>query len=206
MKKIMIMLLAALLLVSFSSCEKDKSEDVIAAYESFCKAQKMVEDVPIIFSDMSVTNEKPVVEKSNSEIAIDSDLRYLLGDIDSKYENISTTKDLSATGTVKVELSKDETNRTETWTVTNCEISFKYAVTGSEDYIDDKVTINGTFKIKTLETRGSYKAKEVDANFSLNGSNYSISYVINEKQMFTRAKVDGNDVDLRLLNSTSIED
>ncbi len=203
MKKVMIVLLAALLLVSFSSCEKDKSEDVIATYESFCKVQEIAVDVPLIFSDMNVHNNAPV-EKSNSDISIDSDLTYLLEAVDSKYEKITTLKDLSATGTVKREVSEEGTTRTETWTVTNCEVSFKYTVEGSEDYIDDKITINGTFVEKTLGTRGSYEAEEVDASFSLNGTNYSISYATNTKPSFTRAKVNGNDVDLRLLNSPSL--
>ena len=204
MKKVMIVLLAALLLVSFSSCKKDKSEDVIATYESFCKVQEIVDDVPRIFSNMDVHNNEPV-EKSNSDISIDSDLTYLLSDIDSKYEKIYTLKDLSATGTVKRELSEEGTTSTETWTVTNCEVSFKYDLKDNlEAFIDDKITINGTFVVKTLgTTRGDYEAEEVDASFSLNGTNYSISYATNTKPSFTRAKVNGNDVDLRLLNSNN---
>ena len=37
MKKVLIALLAVLLLLSFTSCEKDKSEEVIAALEDFYK-------------------------------------------------------------------------------------------------------------------------------------------------------------------------
>ena len=203
MKKVLIVLLAALLLVSFSSCEKDKSEDVIAAYESFCKVQKIVKDVPPIFDDMDAQKDAPA-EKSNADISIDGfDLDDLLEDIDSKYEKIYTLKDLSATGTVKRELSEEGTTSTETWTVTNCEVSFKYDLKDNrEAFIDDKITINGTFIVKTLGTRGTIEPEEVDANFSLNGTNYSISYATNAKQEFTRAKVNGNDVDLRLLNSS----
>ena len=60
MKKVLIALLAVLLLLSFTSCEKDKSEEVIAAYEEFISVKDICEEANWMLVNVEVEKDNTV--------------------------------------------------------------------------------------------------------------------------------------------------
>ena len=184
MKKTLLIMLAVLLLFSFVSC-KDGSEEIIAVYEEYKTTDKIITDIyRLIYysaeSDGTVNYSVNSVGKS--------DLASLFNDL-----GIDQTPDeiKSASGTVK---GKKGSGAAE---VEYKDIVITYTVDGIEG--DQTFKLSGTSVDKPETSDG--EVWNHDYSFKLNDKEYSLSYSMNGARKYTRAIVNGKNVELRLLNS-----
>ncbi len=189
MKKVLIAMLAVLLLLSFTSCEKDKSEEVIAALEDFYKTGNR------LLSAMAVM-EIPDDETVNYEYTdattdvSDSYLHAFLYNICDVKKEVASIESVSGkvTGTQKSGVSSD---------LTFSDVVVKYKLADDETVYE--FTLNGTCK-GSIEKKGETEIESREFSLTVNGTQYSWSYTMkNEK--FTAASANGKSVDVRLLNS-----
>ena len=203
MKKFLIIMLSVLLLLSFTSCEKDKSGDVIAAFEKFA-AEKKVADA--VYSIAQNTSDETISKDSIDSSALKGLLVAYLEN-GGKIEKAEVT---SASGTITRE------GNTRTLNVT---IGYKgYAVVNetsgySATLLDVKIaegtlTITGSWesKLENAESaalRGEgYSITTRSYNIKVNDDSYDLSYTYNGlTKKFTAASVGGTGVELRLLNA-----
>ena len=187
MKKVLIALLAVLLLLSFTSCEKDKSEEVIAAYEEYCKVCSVGSWAYASFKypESGSVNFTSLTKDNISE----NQLSYCLDYLDGSWLDKVDAVEGSVTGT---------------YSKTDADITFKgvkitYYVEG-DSTTKHELTIDGTFKFtqNTDMTTG-----KVEANMTINGNAFAFSYTV-ENSKYTAASVNGKSVDVRILNSQQI--
>ncbi len=199
MRKVMTALLAFLLIFSFASCEKDKSEDTIATYEKFITSKKTLSKLNGLFVAQS---SGATVSDFSAEIGQDDvvteGLSALLKALDAKYAKISSITAENAT-TGNLALSFNGTK--ETLTFGNISIAFKYTVEGATEEITDKLTLNGTMVLEIVSSRGDGGMKYT-YDLTINGKAYRLSYEYDGGK-YKSAAVDGKDIDLTLLNIRS---
>ena len=183
MKKTLLIMLAVLLLFSFVSC-KDSSDEIIAVYEEYKTTDKIITDIyRLIYynaeSDGTVNYSVSSVGKS--------DLALLFNDL-----GIDQTPDeiKSASGTVK---GKKGSGAAE---VEYKDIVITYTVDGIEGEQTFKLSGTSVDKPETSDEIWSH-----DYSFKLNDKEYSLSYSVDGADKYTRAIVNGKNVELRLLNS-----
>ncbi len=186
MKKILIVLLSVLLALSFISCEKDKSEEVIANYEEFCKVYKIDNTALSLFS--SASTETDLKETSIDTKNLSSFLSALLSSSD-------ITGPSASTNFTSGSYAKKTEGDTTKVTITDAVFKVSYTI-GDKNVTDEEYKISGTCVTKNPEDgTGSY-----DYSLTINGTGYSIT-MSGEKGKVTSATVNGKAVDVRLLNS-----
>ena len=189
MKKVLIAMLAVLLLLSFTSCEKDKSEEVIAALENFYKTGDCV------FCAMGVV-EIPDDETVNYEYTdattdvSDAYLHAFLYNICGVKKEVASIESVSGkvTGAQKSGVSSD---------LTFSDVVVKYKLADDETVYE--FTLSGTYK-GSIEKKGETEIESREFSFTVNGTQYSWSYTM-ENEKYTAASANGTSVDVRLLNS-----
>lgn len=186
MKKILIVLVATLLLFSFTSCEKDKSEEVIATYEEFWKTffidyqvEEMIDyKVDPSTSTVNCTISASTIKSGDFECA----LCYILG------------KDLA---TDSVIINSAEGTVTGTKNSKGVDLTFDVTIT---------YAFKGETEAKTFTLKGTYKNSNYESfefKFTIDGAPYNLSYKGSENGKVTEASVNGKDVDVRLINSNA---
>ena len=211
MKKYFIILLAVLLLFTFASCSKDKSEEVRAEYEEklkaeeekqasivknyedFCEAYKAAEFIWEMYRYKNKINADGTYQIENFEdyTLHEDEARYLVtlsegtvpdaGDVDFK------------SGTVEVDnYSEAAFYSNKDLDFTDNQLTVKYN-SGSEKK-SAEITLSGTLSVTVGATE-----KTVEVNLTVGDKTYNASWTIISSK-FTRAKVNGQEVELRLLN------
>ncbi len=185
MKKLAIVLLAAMLAFSLTSC-KDKGDEVIATYEEFCS---------------TVTLGMRVVQIFDTQVDFDTDTDTKLNELD-----ISAIIGLSSGSTCevksidskagKVEVTSNDDNSKKTVTWKNVVIGY-----AEEDGKTGKLTLNGTYEKEAVLNRAKATTTAYRYNFTINGTPYSASYTIDYNTGYSAASVNGKDVNLRILNA-----
>lgn len=235
MRKVIVILLAALLLLSFTSCNQDKIDELEAQvkqekedHEATIKNFEDFMDAHDILKEFYSTNYNGLLTSSEDtfEVTLDSTnaskivfgydfiKRFAtINDGETFAETTRTTK--NATGAIKV---TEEDSNSETLEFTNTSFDIEYSCTVYDS--SNKTTSSIKREIKGLTISGTLSTTEKEetsdtatATFSfdgtINGTKYKLSYTIsvnlNDRSYeFTEAKVNGNDVELRLLNKTGI--
>lgn len=197
MRKVMTALLAFLLIFSFASCEKDKSEDTIATYEKFITSERILFYAESLYETTGADVGEGVNAQIDKALIRDYILESLLEKLDAKYAKITTPTVESTTGNIKAVTSGTNTKIT----YENGVISFKYTPEGATEEVTDKLTLNGTIVREAVSSRGDSGMKYT-YDLTINGKAYRLSYEYDGGK-YTSAKVDGTDVDLTLLNARS---
>ena len=184
MKKISIVLLAVLLILSFTSCEKDKSEEMISTYEKFGAGFRIGDN---IYRAKYKTGAIETSDYRGSSKYFVEEILIDLFNYDSTFEITDVTE---AKGTIKnIEGYTDEYHLT----YENCEVSYTYTYgtsTGS-----GKLTFSGSYSYDKKDDVETYVY-----DFILNGESYKTEYTMKDYE-FTLAKINGEDVNLSLLNA-----
>lgn len=195
MKKLSIVLLCALLAFSFVSCEKDKSGDMITNYENFMAGWVGAEKTYDLFYDglYNITGEVSVDLNGIKVHDTEDFVQNYLGREDIDIDN--STVDFTGgkiTGNITSKYNRQ---------LTFADATFKVKYTEGEETAEKELefTINGTCELSTDEEANTDSAAY---NFTANDKTYNISYTQNNNQKrYTSAKVNGNDVEVRLLNA-----
>ena len=189
MKKLSIILLALLIVFSFSSCKKDKTEDVISAYENFIKAEAVDDKAyNLFFSSLNEDNDN--LNLTPAEVDSYS-FCLLLRSLGLSEDSLS---DITVSGTITGTIQK----RNKNLTFNNIKISYKVAEG------DKELTLTGTYSNEQGDTgKGPATARSTSCAFKINGTDYAVSCKIDENGKCTAASVNGTDVDVRLVNAGS---
>lgn len=190
MKRILIVLFSVLLVFSFSSCEKDKSDEVIANYEEYWKTMKIWSNSTDVI-DYEAAEGTGIVEVSLKAGDTGKVNKYSLQDslkligVKGKVDSIESVSG-SITGTHK---------GMSNWDLTYKDIVITYKL--EDDETEYTFTLSGTDK-SVLSEDGIQTA---EINLKINGKEYKISQTANNKtNKFISATVNGKDVNMRLLN------
>ena len=211
MKKLFVILLAALLLVSFTSCNQDKIDDLekkvaekeaeneatIQNYEDFTAtynaAMKIGQAAYALANDVTTTLiEKTLSAENVTTSQISSAWWCIYGGL-AISDVEKSTEEGSISGKIKSSGSESE--------VENIVVKFTYKASSSSE-----TTLNGEIKMNGVVTNTkseSEKTKSVTAkSVSLQGVSYKdISFTLDKDGKFTAAQVEGKDVNLNLLNN-----
>ena len=213
MKKISIIMLSLILLFCFVSCEKDKSGEMIENYEAFVKAYKVCNytfnALPNRSSSSSAsTSGVTNVAEKYSEV-IDDYLSALYSTIHED-SNITITKITDGSGTYEYAYDDNTEEKVLNLTVTYNNVVLKYTYTdanGTEKNDGEMKISTGTYKRKTSSIDSSSKGDgislyDVKCNMTIDGTTYEITYT-KKGSTFTSATVNGNEVEVRLLNANN---
>ena len=187
MKKVLIALLAVLLLLSFTSCKKDKSEEVIAAYEEFVSVKDICSDAARMLNNVEVEKDNTV-----NESHIVSLVKAINGiDIEIKSNKITSG-------------SKDSTSEGDVHTTTYSDVVIEYTYTEGSDTTEKAgtLTVSGTYVSESPTKRAATAYSDVSYELTINGTKYKLSYYRDSYGKYERASVNGKDVEVRLLNSS----
>ena len=187
MKKLSIILLALLIVFSFSSCKKDKTEEVVSAYENFIKAEAVDEKAYNLFSS-SLNNDNDNLNLTPTTVDGYS-LSALLRSLGLSEDSLSN---ITVSGTITGSIQKGNKNLT----FNNIKISYKVAEG------DKELTLTGTYSNEQGDAgEGPATAKSTSYALKINGTDYAVSLKIDENGKYTSASVNGTEVDVRLINS-----
>ncbi len=183
MKKLAIVLLAAMLVFSLTSC-KDKGDEVIATYEEFCSTVTLGMRVVQVFDtqvDFDTDTDTKLNENEISAIiGLSSGSACEVQSIDSKAG--------------KVEVTSSDDKKTVTWKNVVIGYTDKDGKTGN-------LTLNGTYEKEAVLNRAKATTTAYRYNFTINGTPYSASYTIDYNTDYSAASVNGKNVNLRILNA-----
>lgn len=215
MKKVLIVLLSVLLALSFISCEKDKSGEVIQNYEDFIKSSRTGSSLNSIFSPYIREKRDTKTYKIDKEFsdADKDDIKSLLEDKSYYVGKILGLDDITVTSVESVsgKLQGDASD----YTASDVVIKFKYTTSNGKD--DEEATdkaIDGEIKMNMKYSDSGINGDGIEtysvSSLSLQGVSYKdVSYSEAWKKTgernytlvkYTSATVGGNNVELRLLN------
>ena len=183
MKKIIIVLLSLLLLFSITSCEEDKSGEVIETFEEFVYARELCLSAKYITGNDGASDDNVEIDDVSKQ-----DLCTFLWDTDEKYKTLhpADVEITAASGSVLQETFKS--------TYTN--VSISYSLTFNGEAVTGTATVDGTYTVTKTEgvTTTTY-------DMTVNGTKYLVKYSQNDDYKCTAASINGKAVDVRLLNS-----
>ncbi len=185
MKKISIILLALLMLLAFVSCEKDKSGDMINAYEEFVKAYNNCLKVRTCFA------KDGKIEKSDIG---EWEFWSMVNTLSGKDINVTSLEVADGSSTT---VTTSEDKSTKTYTFNNISITYKYTEGKDTTEKDGTYTLTGTYAVTNVADKGTSYSFDVTINSE---TKFKIAYSMDKKDAFTSASVNGTDVELRLLN------
>lgn len=227
MRRLFVVLLAVLMLVSFTSCNQDKIDELekkvaqneadketftefIDAFQSVMAIEDAYRDIVLKSSSSPITllkhendDSKNVLPKfSGDDLNIWIYQQALLKNpniIDMEYDEENTSGTVTYEGTL--------TSSNFAYNIVNNVIAVKYKLKDSTDWEDPiKLDINGSVSCKTSADSASTSAT---VSFAFNGTicgkdidlSFEAAYTSTEYVKFTAAKINGNDVDLVLVNN-----
>ncbi len=188
MKKLSIILLVVLVLLSVVSCKKDKSEDMIATYEEFVSVNEICDSVNRLAN-------------SQTKIGDSIETEYVGKIVNAAYGSDITVKSATFTsGEYKTETTENPRTYTDTYTV--FVVSYKYTEGSDTTVKDGELTVDGTMVTSYPETRASAENTEENNVLTINkNKTYKMSYYWESKAGYKSASVNGKDVEVRLLNA-----
>ena len=201
MRKVLIVLLASLLLFSFTSCEKDKSEEIAQTFVDFVDTTNLLNDLYgsfeyVIIDDTDYTTKPIDLSELGDDDQPDFSSSFLKKYITIEDKQEIEIKKVESTGTISgtTEDKKDITFTDTSFTVT-------YNVLSA----DDKVVEEG--KKLTLTLSGHYynetkdRIETMKISMTLNSTEYAATMVTDwSTYTVTSATVNGKDVNLTLVN------
>ncbi len=229
MKKYFIIILAVLLLFTFTSCEKDKSaeveaeykeklaaqeaenESIIKNYEDFMEVQGFAKNGlwKMFSSCITADCEKNLTELTLTKLS-DGNAKYFVTVADG--ETVVGNADVTAkSGSIKAENVGTEGGpesfyKKKEITFNDNEFTLSYWVkdaNGTQTKKTADVTLDGTFSVKVDTVNKTIK---IDVDVTANEKTYKASWTLDTttlKYKYTEATVNGKEVELRLLNKVA---
>lgn len=218
MKKVAIILLSVLISLSFISCQKDNTEEVIKNYEDYLESVYHTNVTNELLEYLILSSPKDENYKYEREKYTENDkllLMYKMDMIFSQVRFLDKYYDLSD-DVIVVKISEIESisgkisgtyedDKNYDTSISDLKIKFKYDSYNVRGEKINKETESGELSISITASR-----KEKDDMISVTASSLSINGISvrdisykydNIMEKYTEAKVDGNSIDLRLLNS-----
>ena len=233
MKRFLVILLAALLLFSFTSCNQDKIDELeaqvkqeeakveqekadheatIKNFEDFFEAMSAIGSYTQLYS--STLGDSSDVDVTLDKTKVSSFTNHLSRFVSLEEGESVASGDASieaASGTIKGKNKHPDGSGTYIpydidLTYTNVSTTIKYSVSDKNGKIAAKtdltitISVSGRFIQKEDANTG---ATTVSFKGTINGTEYDYSFAKNKYGEFTSAKINGNNVELRLLDAMS---
>ena len=171
MKKALLVILSLVMVISFTSCQKDTSAEVLSTFEAFTSQFEICSSAIKAAGSKTTSTVKKAVQAISGDLSID----------------VSS-------------IVSDETKTKGTITGNDYDVTIAY------NYTSSTVT---TAKEGTLTVVGTYTKNDNDETgivsyswkFTINGEEYDISCTTDVTEKFTSAYVNGQSVNVALLNS-----
>lgn len=208
MKKTLIVLLSLLIVFSFASCEKDKSAEMVKAYEDFASSfDAGLQKAYSVASMLYPTSDKEV--DLSTAVPTTEQIATIYNQLFS--ESITVTDNsIKASRKIACSLKKSDDDKTTTGTIkaSDVSITFKYKPTSSSESGDAEekdgslsFNVEGTIVGTEIDENTTSTSLEFK-NISFQGSSFSDIAFSYEKGAITSASVGGTDVNLTLLNNS----
>ena len=214
MKKSLIIMLAVLMAVTVISCEKDKSGEMIQNFEDFKNAEDMFE---ALVSDGLAEDLSDAADSETYALSIkvedlpDNTLEYTAEEVMEAMtddENIGIivrdTVENSKAGTISGTYKEDE----QSLTFSNFKVTVTYDVKDYSGETSETIKENEEF---TLEINGTYNYSvsaegvyTLSTALTINGRSYNVESVYrgpDYERKYSVAKINGSDVNLKILNA-----
>lgn len=191
MKKIFIIVITLALLFCFTSCEKDKSEDMIDTYVKFATAYETFN-----LTRSMLDEESPDI--SSLEEVTPSAIEKLIKA--TKGKEIKVTEVTSKAGAIKIEDKGEDNGSTK---YTGIKIAYKYTEGTDTTAKTGELTVEGSYEQTTKATKKVEFSKTYtyDVDLTIDGNPYKIKYAETSEHKFTLASVNGTNVELKLINA-----
>ena len=235
MKRFLVILLAALLLFSFTSCNQDKIDELeakvkqeeakveqekadheatIKNFEDFFEAMSAIGRYTQLYSS-TLGASADSVDVTLDKTKVSSFTNYLSSFVSLEEGESVASGDASieaASGTIKGKNKHPDGSGTYIpydidLTYTNVSTTIKYSVSDKNGKIAAKtdltitISVSGRFIQKEDANTG---ATTVSFKGTINGTEYDYSFAKNKYGEFTSAKINGNNVELRLINAANL--
>ena len=201
MRKVLIVLLASLLLFSFTSCEKDKSEEIAQTFVDFVDTTNLLNDLYgsfkyVIIDDTDYTTDPIDLSELGDDDQPDFSSSFLKKYITIEDKQKIEVKKVESTGTISgTTKDKEDITFTDTsFTVTYNVLSAKEDVVESGKKLT--LTLSGNYYNETKDHIETMKI-----SMTLNSTEYAATMVTDwSTRTVTSATVNGKDVNLTLVN------
>ena len=243
MKRFLVILLAALLLFSFTSCNQDKIDELeakvkqeeakveqeqadheatIKNFEDFMEAFALTSDLlrTSYGKDGALAKKTGEMDFASLDITTDENKITFTTDFIERFvvlkndesidiEETKKPKATKATGKIKVQAEQTTSSQTQTLEFDNVSFKVEYSVTkGKSSSVATLETLTLSGKL-VFSTSGSEESLGITVSFkgTVNGTAYDVSCTASNENgpvACTAAKVNGNDVELRLINAANL--
>ena len=193
MKKALFVLLSVLLItVSFTSCQKDTSGDIVALYETFMSAHEDLKDTCAVWPDEKGQVGNSLTTNQISSTRVRNAVRTLSEDTTI---NISGLTD--ASGSVFYSSLTSGNTTTQTWDFDKVKIDYNYTSKTVTEKTAGTLEFDGKY---TVETTGNTVTKTYD--MTINSNSYNISFTYNSNTyVVSSATCNGQSVETKLINA-----
>ena len=210
MKKALSLILALLLIVSLTSCNQDKSAEVISTMEEFSDACIICDTLKDTFvGNLTSTAAEADGSHKITSINAQSYWNYLK----EVYVDNSTTDDIHG---IQGNTPSGSISGTEKeFTLKNVKMSSSFTLELDDKQVggdySDEFTLNGSYSYEEKQIEDSSAEmldRIVSYNFTVNDKQYNLSYTIRDGKdnkgdfvYYTAASINGKEVNLALLNA-----
>ena len=207
MRKIVIVLCAVLLVLSISSCEKDKSEEIISTYLEYLEGMFLNRAAYSAFNGLYTwTGDEVDTMLTDGEALKSTDYPNRILKITDGLNNFNVTGAVTKSGKITGSKKTEAGSFSEALIFADAVIEVTYTdYSGAEEKKDQKatLTINGTYSYgwdKSTET----KISTYSYDFTVNNKTYKVTKVYDDNaSKITAATVNGKDVNLALVNANN---
>lgn len=207
MRKIAIVLIAVLLVLSMTSCQKDKSEEIISTYVEYQDGMAFGNGAyQSCYSLLSWVDNKVDKTLTDGEELKNTYYPSRILRITDGLGNIEVTKAVTKSGKITGTRKSEANSFSRSLIFKDAVIEVTYTdYSGEEEKKDQKatLTINGTYSYEwseNTETGASIGTYSYD--FTINNKSYKVTRVNDFKSSkITSATVNGKDVNLTLVNA-----
>ena len=198
MKKALLVILSLVMVISFTSCQKDTSAEVLSTFEAFTSQFEVCcAAVDAAGSNLTQNMSTPVtsdyISNNIKASAVQKAVQAITGDL-----SIGVPSIVSDTTKTKGQVSRSLEGNADIRKYENVTIVYNYSSNTVSDTTEGTFTINGTY---TKEADGENGVENFSWKFTINGEEYDISCTTDVTEKFTSAYVNGQSVNVALLNS-----
>ena len=190
MKKVLFVLLSLLLVLSFTSCQKDKSGEMIELYTEFADQYQ-----DCYYSSNYLYNENGDKTFSAAGDITKGDIEETLQRLyDDRSINLKSVSSIS--GSVDFDKVQGSEGSVRSWDFDNVVITYKYTSATVKTETQASLTIDGKY---TTEDLGTTTVETFV--FTINDESYNVSCKYNTSGVFSEATVNGQSVSTKLITS-----
>lgn len=195
MKRVALIILCVLLALCFTSCEKDKSDEMVTTLQNFISEKTTCNNAAnVVFKTSEEDKEINFTFTPNTELNSENLKDFIKAIENYDSDDIIITECSFISGNEKGYILSEDLMSVD---FTYSDVKFKAKYTYKGEYEDNEYTLSGAYW--NDEDDNSYFYSR---DYVINGISHNVKYAISKKtNKFIEASVNKKDVNLRLLNA-----